>query len=69
LPCEFYERLLNEEVAGEFFHRVLEVAGPYSSDEHLTVDGTLIEAWASQQSFRRKDGSPSDGRDFRGHRR
>ena len=26
------------------------------SDEHFTVDGTLIEAWASQKSFRRKDG-------------
>lgn len=34
------------------------------SDEHFTVDGTLIEAWASQKSFKRKDGSdqpPGDG--------
>ena len=29
------------------------------SDEHFTVDGTLIEAWASQKSFRRKDGRRS----------
>ena len=40
------------------------------SDEHFTVDGTLIEAWASQKSFQRKDGGPDgDGRDFRGQSR
>ena len=40
------------------------------SDEHFTVDGTLIEAWASQKSFQRKDGgSDGDGRDFRGEER
>jgi hypothetical protein len=40
------------------------------SDEHFTVDGTLIEAWASQKSFQPKDGPPSgDGRDFRGQQR
>ena len=40
------------------------------SDEHFTVDGTLIEAWASQKSFQRKDGGPEDGgRDFRGQQR
>jgi transposase len=50
------ERLLNEEIAESFFQRVLERAKPYMSDEHFTVDGTLIEAWASQKSFRRKDG-------------
>src|SRR5258708_1836852 len=50
------ERLLNEEIAESFFQRVLERARPYMSDEHFTVDGTLIEAWASQNSFRRKDG-------------
>jgi len=34
------------------------------SDEHFTVDGTMIEAWASVRSFTRKDGGgapPSDG--------
>ncbi|HKQ85381.1 MAG TPA: transposase, partial [Candidatus Acidoferrales bacterium] len=50
------ERLLNEEIAETFFQRVLEHARLYMSDEHFTVDGTLIEAWASQKSFRRKDG-------------
>ena len=68
------ERLLNEEVAEVFFQRVLERAKPYLSDEHFTVDGTLIEAWASHKSFRPKDGGerPSaNGRevDFHGERR
>ncbi len=53
------ERLLNEEIAEWFFRRVLERAKPFMSDEHFTVDGTLIEAWASQKSFRRKDGRES----------
>jgi len=43
-------------VAEVFFQRVLERAKPYLSDEHFTVDGTLIEAWASHKSFRAKDG-------------
>ncbi len=66
------ERLLNEEVAEVFFQRVLERAKPYLSDEHFTVDGTLIEAWASHKSFRPKDGGYSaNGRevDFHGERR
>ena len=46
------ERLLNEEIAEAFFQRVLAQAQPYLSDEHFTVDGTLIEAWASHKSFR-----------------
>src|SRR5437870_9607961 len=53
------ERLLNEEIAEAFFQRVLAQAQPYLSDEHFTVDGTRIEAWASQKSFRRKD-DPGD---------
>ena len=59
------ERLLNEEVAEVFFQRVLERAKPYLSDEHFTVDGTLIEAWASHKSFRPKDGG-GDPRRTRG---
>lgn len=41
------------------------------SEEHFSVDGTLIEAWASQKSFQRKDGDPpaDGGGDFRGERR
>ena len=45
------ERSLNEEIAESFFRRVLERAKPFMSDEHFTVDATLIEAWASQKSF------------------
>jgi transposase len=64
------DRLLTQEVARSFFRRVLERAAPLMSDEHFTVDGTLIEAWASQKSFRPKDGSgDGDGRDFRGQTR
>ena len=49
------DRLLNEEIAEAFFQRVLQIAQPYLPDEHFTVDGTLIEAWASQKSFRPKE--------------
>jgi transposase len=42
---------------------------PLLSDEHFSVDGTLIEAWASQKSFRPKDGSDQDGGDFHGQQR
>src|SRR6187431_2988101 len=64
------DRLLNHEVARSFFRRVVERAQGLMSDEHFTVDGTLIEAWASQKSFQRKDGgSDGDGRDFRGQER
>src|SRR5690606_2450622 len=42
----------------------------WMSDEHFTVDGTLIEAWASHKSFQPKDGPPAgDGRNFRGQTR
>jgi transposase len=41
------DRLLNQETARSFFQRVVKRARDYMSDEHFTVDGTLIEAWAS----------------------
>ena len=63
------ERILNQEVAQEFFARVLKQAKPHLSDEHFTVDGTLIEAWASQKSFQKKDGGEDDPGQFRGERR
>src|ERR1700745_1147805 len=68
------ERLLNEEIAEGFFRRVIERAKPFMSEEHFTVDGTLIEAWASHKSFRRKDGKgkpPEAGGDvdFHGEKR
>lgn len=68
------DRLLNHEIAEAFFQRVLRQAQPYLSDEHFTVDGTLLEAWASQKSFRPKDeaeppsGTPREA-DFHGQRR
>jgi transposase len=50
-------RLLQHEVAAEFFYGVVEQARTMGllSSEHFTVDGTLIEAWASLKSFKRKD--------------
>ncbi len=64
------DRLLNQDVARSFFRHVVDRAQPLMSDEHFTVDGTLIEAWASQKSFQRKDGgTEGDGRDFRGQSR
>jgi transposase len=64
------DRLLNQDLARSFLRRVVDRAARYMSDEHFTVDGTLIEAWASQKSFQRKDGKPdSDGRDFHGQSR
>lgn len=64
------DRLLNQDLARGFLRRVVERAEGYMSDEHFTVDGTLIEAWASQKSFQRKDGTPDgDGRNFHGESR
>jgi IS5 family transposase len=64
------DRLLNQEIARSFFQRVVERAAAYMSDEHFTVDGTMIDAWASHKSFQPKDGPPTgDGRDFRGQTR
>ncbi len=63
------DRLLNSDVARRFFAEVNRSAKKYMSDEHFTVDGTLIQAWASQKSFRPKDGSDDDGDDFHGQKR
>ena len=63
------DRLLNSDVARRFFAEVNRSAKKYMSDEHFTVDGTLIQAWASQKSFRSKDGSDDDGGDFPGQKR
>ncbi|NIP73764.1 MAG: IS5 family transposase [Gammaproteobacteria bacterium] len=53
------DRLLEGDVAEAFFAQVLAQArsAKLLSDEHFTVDGTLIEAWAGHKSFRRKDGT------------
>jgi transposase len=63
------DRLLTSEVAQQFFAAVLQQAKRFMSDDHFTVDGTLIQAWASQKSFRRKDGSDDDGTHFHGQKR
>src|SRR3984885_11274426 len=54
------DRLLEGEIAAKFFAQVLDQAraSDLLSDEHFSVDGTLIEAWASQKSFQRKDDIP-----------
>jgi IS5 family transposase len=51
------DRLLEGDIAKQFFTLVLDQArqADLLSDEHFSVDGTLIEAWASQKSFQRKD--------------
>ena len=63
------DRLLTSDVAQAFFAAVTAQARPFMSDEHFTVDGTLIGAWASQKSFRKKDGSDGDGTNFHGQTR
>src|SRR5215831_17422731 len=51
------DRLLEGDVAREFLSEVVKQAQAkgLTSDEHFTVDGTLIEAWAGLKSFQRKD--------------
>src|SRR5215471_10697509 len=64
------DRLLTQDLARSFLRRVVERADRYMSDEHFTVDGTLIDAWASQKSFQRKGGkTDGDGRHFHGESR
>jgi hypothetical protein len=70
--------LLQGDIAREFLAAILvdPQVRPLLSSEHFSVDGTLIEAWASMKSFRPKDGSgepPAPGRngerDFHGEKR
>jgi transposase len=51
------DRLLTSDVAQRFFAEVNKQTKTFMSDEHFTVDGTLIQAWASQKSFRSNDDS------------
>jgi transposase len=66
-------RLENGEVFAKFMAKLLNhpEVKPLLSDEHFSVDGTLIEAWASHKSFRPKDGSGDgdDGANFHGQQR
>jgi transposase len=73
------DRLLNDEIAHEFFLAVVDQARlrNYVSNDHFSVDGTLLEAWASHKSFKPKDRADDDetpqGRngevDFHGQKR
>ena len=65
------ERLQQGDIFQKFMTQLLNhpQVKPLLSDEHFSVDGTLIEAWASQKSFRPKDGGDDDGTDFHGQKR
>src|SRR5437764_4978318 len=65
------ERLQKGDVFQKFMTKLLRhpEVEPLLSDEHFSVDGTLIEAWASAKSFRPKDGSGGDGTHFHGQSR
>ncbi len=70
------ERLMDREVFTHFFQQVLKLARKRRllSDEHFSVDGTLIDAWASHKSFRPRDDDQDGGgsggeRDFHGEKR
>jgi transposase len=56
------DRLIEHDVAKEFFAHIVEFAksARLMSNDHFTVDGTLIDAWASLKSFKRKDGGKSE---------
>ena len=64
------DRLLQADVAKEFLAEVVAQARGkgLTSDEHFTVDGTLLEAWASQKSYQAREGKqplPPDDRAIR----
>jgi transposase len=63
------ERLLRGDIHQLFFDQVLAQARDRCllSDEHFTVDGTLVEAWAGQKSFKKKDGSDQEPPDDPGN--
>jgi transposase len=77
--CKNWDRLLDGDIAGKFMAAVLNLPQVCQllSNEHFSVDGTLIEAWASIKSFVPKDGGspPASGggrnaeRDFHGEKR
>jgi len=72
------DRLISSDIAKAFLEKIQQQAGKAEllSNEHFTVDGTLIDAWASIKSFRRKDeeeppttGGRNDAVDFHGEKR
>lgn len=70
------ERLIQHRIAEEFLCKIVELAKAkgWVSDEHFSVDGTLIESWASLKSFRPRNEDPGSGdgngwSDFKGEKR
>lgn len=65
------DRLLDGDIFAKFMTKLLNHSEvkPLLSDEHFSVDGTLIEAWASQKSFRPKNDDDGDGANFHGQQR
>lgn len=67
------DRLVQAQAGRQLMAAILDAArrSEFLSDEHFSVDGTLIEAWASQKSFQRKDDDPpaDGGGDFHGQTR
>jgi transposase len=62
------ERLQHGDVFNRFMEKLLhhKDVTPLLSDEHFSVDGTLIEAWAGHKSFKPKDDNAGDGKNFHG---
>lgn len=65
------DRLIEHDVVVALFNEIVAMADAegWLSNEHFSVDGTLIQAWASHKSFLPKDDQDGDGRDFRGQPR
>jgi transposase len=64
------QRLLEGDIAQAFLEKVLEQAKQQGllSSEHFTVDGTLLEAWASMKSYQKKEDPPDQGSGSRGQK-
>ena len=65
------DRLIEHDVVVALFNEIVTMADAegWLSNEHFSVDGTLIQAWASHKSFLPKDDQDGDGSDFRGQPR
>ena len=65
------DRLIEHDVVVALFNEIVAMADAegWLSNEHFSVDGTLIQAWASHKSFLPKDDQDGDGSDFRGQPR
>lgn len=68
--CKNRERLIDADISQQLLLEVVEQARAHQllSEEHFTVDGTLIQAWASRRSFREKTDPPDRGTGARGRK-